>query len=156
MKMLLYGPLAFLITAWHASPSWFAHPERCLLRQIQKPYSAAKTRTAFVKVRLPHSPLTTVQNLVFLPTFISSLTSQRNEHFVWHDHPTAYKAMFSLAGSPKSWIFTVCLTEQMWSHDKIQSTYTVRGSTNTNATHLTTFLASNIAAILPTTKAWAL
>ena len=107
----------------HASPSWFTHPEWYLLRVIQQPYTTAKAWTAFVKVHLPHSPLTTEQHLVFLPTFISSLTSQRDEHFVWYDYPVACRAMPSSAGSQshESVPFTVCLAQQMWSHDKIQS-----------------------------------
>lgn len=52
-EMPLYGPLAFLIKAWHASPSWFAHPEQCLLGPIQQPSPTAKARGCFGKAHLP-------------------------------------------------------------------------------------------------------
>lgn len=139
--MPLYGPLAFLIKAWHASPSWFARPEQCLLGPIQWPSPTAKARAASGRPTCLSLP-TSVQHLVFLPVSISSLTSQSKEHFVHHGHQAACRTMLSSARSRKS-LFPVlhCLSKPVnvkpWRRYNLP--YTNRSPTSRNAAHLTTF-----------------
>lgn len=138
--MPLYGPLAFLIKAWHASPSWFARPEQCLLGPIQQPSPTAKARAALGRPTCLSLP-TSVQHLVFFASihFIPHFSKQRTFCSPW---PSGSMPNHALLRSRKS-LFPVLhylskpVNVKPWRRYNLP--YTNRSPTSRNAAHLTTF-----------------